>query len=67
MVNRNLISASAVMVIKYRIMDDIYLDINADYIAAPNLGDNLGSIMQMLGNNIHVGFVSDRCVSREQS
>ncbi|XP_070163006.1 large proline-rich protein BAG6 [Polyergus mexicanus] len=26
---------------------------------APNLVENLGNIMQMLGSNIHVGFVSD--------
>lgn len=30
---------------------------------APNLGENLGNIMQMLGNNIHVGFVDDGTLS----
>lgn len=43
-------------------MDEIYFDIDIDYIAAPNLVENLGNIMQMLGSNIHVGFVSDRYV-----
>ena len=45
---------------------NIYFDIDVDHVTVPNLMENLGNIMQMVHgnvhNNIHVGFLSDRCV-----
>jgi len=38
---------------------NIYFYIDFDHVTAQNLMERLGNIMQMLGNDIHVGFLSD--------